>query len=92
MSVKNILALVIVVLLTVIIMQNTDEVKFTILFSTTYLSKVPVMTAIAVFGFILGFLVGRPKNKKYDIAQHHEDIYGKNDSKTLSDEDRDYIS
>ncbi|MBD1394910.1 hypothetical protein [Mucilaginibacter glaciei] len=92
MSFKNIVALVIVVLLTIVIMQNTDEVKFTILFTTTYLSKVPVMTAIAVSAFVLGVLVGRPKNKKYDIAKHHEDIYGKEDPKTLSDEDRDYIS
>lgn len=92
MSFKNIVALVIVVLLTITIMQNTDEVKFTILFSTVYMSKVAVLTGVSVFAFILGVLVGRPKNKKYDIAQHHEDIYGKEDPKTLSDEDRDYIN
>ena len=92
MSIKNIFALVIVVLLTIIIMQNTDEVKFTILFSSGYMSKVPVMTAIAVTAFILGVLVGRPKNKKYNISGHYDDIHGKDDPDTLSDEDRDYIS
>lgn len=92
MSLKNIIALVIVVLITIIIMQNTDQVKFTILFSTTYMSKVPVMTAIAVAAFILGVLVGRPKNKKYDIEQYHDEIHKNDDPKTLSDEDRDYIS
>ncbi|MDB5000008.1 MAG: hypothetical protein JWR76_1085, partial [Mucilaginibacter sp.] len=29
-------------------MQNTDEVKFTILFSDVYLPKVAVMTAVSV--------------------------------------------
>ena len=92
MSIKNIFALVIVVLLTVVIMQNTDKVKFTILFSDVYLPKVTVMTAVAVAAFILGVLVGRPKNKKYDIGEHYDNIHGKDNPKTLSDEDRDYIN
>jgi uncharacterized integral membrane protein len=92
MSIKNISALVIVVLLTIIIMQNTDEVKFTILFSSVYMSKVPVMTAIAVAAFILGVLVGRPKNKKYNISEHYDELHQHDDKNTLSDEDRDYIS
>ncbi|MES2268899.1 MAG: hypothetical protein V4520_19190 [Bacteroidota bacterium] len=89
---KNISALVLVVLITIIIMQNTDEVKFTILFSTVYMSKVPVMTGIAVAAFILGVLVGRPKNKKYNIAEHYDELHAGEDKNTLSDEDRDYIS
>ena len=92
MSIKNIAALVLVVLLTIIIMQNTDEVKFTILFSSGYMSKVPVMTAIAVAAFILGVLVGRPKNKKYNISEHYDELHQDEDKNTLSDEDRDYIS
>ncbi|MEB0249851.1 MULTISPECIES: hypothetical protein [unclassified Mucilaginibacter] len=92
MSIKNIIALVIVVLLTIIIMQNTDEVKFTLLFSTGYMSKLPVMTAIAVSAFILGILVGRPKNKKYNISEHYDELHADEDKNTLSDEDRDYIS
>ncbi|MFD0792292.1 hypothetical protein ACFQZX_02255 [Mucilaginibacter litoreus] len=92
MSIKNIIALIIVVLLTVVIMQNTDQVKFTVLFSTMYISKVPMLTAVSVVAFILGVLVGRPKNKKYNISEHYDDIHGKEDSNTLSDEDRDYIS
>jgi uncharacterized integral membrane protein len=92
MSIKNISALVIVVLLTIIIMQNTDEVKFTILFSSVYMSKVPVMTAIAVAAFILGVIVGRPKNKKYNISEHYDELHQHDDKNTLSDEDRDYIS
>ncbi|HEK22224.1 MULTISPECIES: hypothetical protein [unclassified Mucilaginibacter] len=92
MSIKNIIALIIVVLLTVVFMQNTDEVKFTILFSSVYLSKVAMLTAVAAFAFILGVLVGRPKNKKYNISEHYNDIHGKDNPDTLSEEDRDYIS
>jgi hypothetical protein len=92
MSIKNIIALVIVVVLTIVIMQNTDEVKFTLLFSTGYISKVPVMTAIAVAAFILGVLVGRPKNKKYNIGEHYDELHADEDKNTLSDEDKDYIS
>ena len=92
MSIKNIIALIIVVLLTVVFMQNTDEVKFTILFSSVYLSKVAMLTAVAAFAFILGVLVGCPKNKKYNISEHYNDIHGKDNPDTLSEEDRDYIS
>jgi uncharacterized integral membrane protein len=92
MSIKNICALVIVVLLTIVIMQNTDEVKFTLLFSTVYMSKVAVLTAVSVAAFILGVLVGRPKNKKYNISEHYNELHADEDKNTLSDEDRDYIS
>jgi len=92
MSIKNIVALVIVVLLTVIIMQNTDRVNFNILFSTVYTSKVKMLLPVAILAFILGVLVARPKNKKYNISEHYDDIHGKEDPNTLSDEDRDYIS
>ena len=92
MSIKNIIALVIVVLLTIVIMQNTDEVKFTILFSTVYMSKVAVLTAVAIAAFILGILVGRPKNKKHNISEHYDELHQGEDKNTLSDEDRDYIS
>ena len=92
MSIRTILSLVIVVLLTIVIMQNTDEVKFTLLFSTVYMSKVGVLTAVALGGFILGVLVARPKNKKYNIGEHYDELHADEDKNTLSDEDRDYIS
>jgi uncharacterized integral membrane protein len=92
MSIKNIIALIIVVLLTVVIMQNTDEAKFTVLFSDVFLPKVAVMTAVSVAAFILGVLVGRPKNKKYNIEEYHDNHKKQDDPKTLSDEDRDYIN
>ncbi|MDB5128290.1 hypothetical protein [Mucilaginibacter sp.] len=92
MSIKNIFVLVIVVLLTIFIIQNTDPVWFTILFVKKSISKVAVLTTVAVAAFILGVLVGRPKNKKYNIGEHYDDLHAGEDKNTLSDEDRDYIS
>ncbi|MBE9582877.1 hypothetical protein IM792_00310 [Mucilaginibacter sp. JRF] len=92
MSFKTIVAIIIAVLLTVVIMQNRDEVPFTILFTSMYASKLVVMAGVAVFAFILGLIVGRPKKQKYDIEQYHDTMYNKNKPDTLSDEDRDYIS
>ncbi|MBB5397647.1 hypothetical protein [Mucilaginibacter sp. AK015] len=92
MSIKNIFALVLVVLITIVIMQNTDEAWFTILFVKKSVSKLAVMTAIALAAFVLGVLVGRPKNKKYNISEHYDELHAGEDKNTLSDEDRDYIS
>jgi uncharacterized integral membrane protein len=92
MSAKTIIAIIIAVLLTIIIMQNADEVRFTILFSTMYASKLVVMAGVAVFAFILGLIFGRPKKPKYDIEGYHDNVYKKENPNTLSDEDRDYIS
>ncbi|RVT98093.1 hypothetical protein EOD41_18580 [Mucilaginibacter limnophilus] len=92
MSVKTIIAIIIAVLITIVIMQNNDEVPFTILFTKTYASKLIVLAGIAVAAFTLGVIVGRPKKVKYDIEQFHDSQYQKEKPDTLSDEDRDYIS
>ena len=90
MSIKTIIIVVITVLLTIVLMQNTDPVKFTLLFTDIMISKLVVMAIVALVGFILGILVGRPKKKKYDIGGYHDSIH-KDDPDTLSDEDREYI-
>jgi uncharacterized integral membrane protein len=91
MSIKTFFVVLITVLLTIVLMQNTDAVKFTILFSNVYISKLVMMTAVAVAAFILGALVARPKKPKYDIGKYHDELH-RDDPDTLSDEDRDYIS
>jgi uncharacterized integral membrane protein len=82
----------ITVLLTVVIMQNTDKVLFTFLFTDFRISKLVLLLIVAIVSFIIGVLVGRPSKVKY-IPGQNEDINNlKNKSDTLSDEDRDYIS
>ena len=91
MSVKTIIIIIVTVLLTTVLMQNTDQVKFTILFGDVYLSKLIVLATVALVAFFLGVIVGRPKKAKYDIGAYHDQLH-KDDPNTLSDEDRDYIN
>jgi uncharacterized integral membrane protein len=92
MRIKTMFIIFITVLLTVVIMQNTDKVLFTFLFTDFRISKLVLLLIVAIVSFIIGVLVGRPNKPKY-IPGQNEDINNlKNKSDTLSDEDRDYIS
>ncbi len=92
MSIKTITIIIITVLLTAALAQNTDDVTFAFLFMNFRISKLTIMITMTVIGFILGYLVGRPKKTKFDIEGYHDSIHTKEDKNTLSDEDRDYIS
>lgn len=92
MKIKTIFIIIISVLVTVILMKNTDEVDFWI-FGTTYISKITILAVMFALGFIVGFMAGRPRRKE---NEHHEQEIQKNydpeDRDKLSDEDREYIS
>jgi uncharacterized integral membrane protein len=92
MRIKTIIILVIAILLTIIFMQNLDPVRFTVLFSTVYISKVSMMLVVLAVGFVLGYLVGRPGSKKYNHIGYNNDTPQPTEPRTLSDEDRDYIN
>ena len=92
MSIKTIVVVVVAVLLTIVLMQNTDEVYFKFLFSTFRVSKLMMMLVVAVTGFILGLIIAWPKKQKFDIGGYHDAIHDKNNPDTLSNEDREYIN
>jgi uncharacterized integral membrane protein len=92
MSIKTIIIVVITILLTAALAQNTDKVPFAFLFANFYVSKLMLMIIVAAVAFILGVLVGRPKKAKFDIEGYHDNMHKKEDPNTLSDEDKDYIS
>lgn len=92
MSIKTIAVVIVAVLLTIVLMQNTDEVYFKFLFSTFRVSKLMIMLVVAVTGFVLGLIVAWPKKQKFDIGGYHDALREKNNADTLSDEDREYIS
>lgn len=92
MRIKTMVVIFITVLLTVVLMQNTEEVKFTFLLSTFFLPKLVMLTAVSVVAFILGVLVGRPKKVRSISGDFADDNYNHDKTDTLSDEDRDYIS
>jgi uncharacterized integral membrane protein len=92
MRIKTMIVIFITVLLTVVLMQNTEPVKFSFLFSTFYMPKLVMLTAVSVVAFILGVLVGRPKRVRSISGDFADDDHSQPKSNTLSDEDRDYIN
>jgi len=101
MRLKTIFLIVVTILLTVVIMQNSSPVSLKILFFTTYTSKLWMMLWVAIIAFVIGFLAGRPKKTQFtkDVEHgytEHDDNTHESLTKTppnkLSDEDRDYIS
>lgn len=81
-------------LLTAFLFLNNDAVPFNfIVVSDVYVSKLIVIGICIVIGFILGFLVGRPRKTVSSYDTEIEKNYNTTENKsTLSDEDRDYIS
>ena len=69
MRVKTIIIIVITVLLTIGIMQNTDAVPFSFLFAKFYMSKLVMILIVAFIGFIAGVLIARPRKPKYVPGQ-----------------------
>ena len=92
MRIKTIIIIVITILLTVVLMQNTEKVKFTFLFTDIYIPKLVMLTLVSVVAFILGVLVGRPKRVKRLGGEPIDNNLNKQETGTLSDEDKDYIS
>ncbi|MBC7652984.1 MAG: hypothetical protein H7098_00755 [Oligoflexus sp.] len=103
MSFKTIVIIVLAVFITVIFMQNTDQVMFTLLWKEIYVSKLIMMLIVTVFGFIIGVIVARPKRKKKELVLENttssknmnstdEDYISMKKQNDLSDEDRDYIN
>jgi hypothetical protein len=99
MSFKTTVAIIITIGLTILIMQNKEEVEFTILFASVKLPKLVMLTAVSVSAFLLGVLVSRPVKAKqperyaeYDDDEEDDDNRPRIRPDTLSDEDREYIS
>jgi len=92
MRIKTIIVILVTAILTIVLVQNNEPVYFSFLWATFRISKLIMMTAVAVIAFILGVLVGRPNRvKKLGTDFTNNDI-DKTNTNTLSDEDRDYIS
>lgn len=93
MKAKTLFVVILTVLITIVLMQNTDEVKFKVLFWDLYLPKLIILTGIAVSGIILGLMLG---NRPSRSTHNHNDDGNQNNNQTpfdtLSPEDRDYIS
>ena len=92
MRVKTIIIILITVILTVVLMQNTGRVNFEFLWATFAMSKLVMLTFIAVIAFILGVLVGRPKRIKRLGGESTDINLEKGGPSTLSDDDKEYLN
>lgn len=93
MSFKTIFIIIISVVITVILMNNTEEIDFWI-FGDARIPKLAILGSMFALGLIVGFLAGRPGNKTELLADKNiaaEEHFNKTLSDNLSDEDRDYI-
>lgn len=97
MTFKTIFTITVSVLVTIILMNNTDEINFW-LFGNTKIPKLAILGLMFGLGLILGFIAGRPsKNSRKNLINHSETANndnveaGENDQDSLSDEDREYI-
>ncbi len=95
MSFKTIFIIIVSVLVTIILMNNTDEIDFWI-FGDAKIPKLAILGFMFGLGLIVGFLAGRPGKKSMikDDSENDEDDYIDSNTKKqdqLSDEDREYI-
>ena len=94
MSAKTIFIIIIAVLMTIILMKNTDEVDFW-LFGDTRLPKLAVLGFVFFTGLIVGYILARPRKKLASTDNSLEDLpknsLRSDDRDYLSDEDREYI-
>jgi len=94
MNAKTILVFILAILLTVFLTVNSDAVDFDFLIGEPVaVSKLIVIGICVLIGFILGFIVGRPRKTLSSYDTEIERVHPANENKSgLSDEDRDYIS
>lgn len=93
MKAKTLFAILLTVLITVVMMQNSDEVKFKILFWELYLPKLVILTGVIFIGIILGLIMAsRPTKTIYTNTNNENQNSNQTPFDTLSAEDRDYIS
>lgn len=96
MSAKTIFIIVITIVITVILMKNTDEVNFWI-FGTRSIPKLAVFGVTFALGFILCYLVTRPKKTKTEALEENSAITTQEDQweeqeNYINPEDEEYIN
>lgn len=95
MSAKTIFIIIITILVTIVLMKNTDEVRFWI-FGDTDIPKLAVLGTMFGLGLIVGYMLGRPRKKIIlnEYPEENGDLDETNPpfKKPLTDEDRDYIN
>jgi len=98
MTFKTIFIIIVSVLVTVVLMNNTEEISFWF-FGEIRVPKLTVLGVIFVLGLLVGFMLGRPRKKPVAVsntnfeAEQGHDYTNTNATaeNKLSDEDREYL-
>lgn len=92
MSAKSIFIIALTVVLTVILMNNNEEMSFWI-FGEAKVPKLGVLAGVFFIGWLIGFLMGRPKTTPKITDENYAEVDEIRPKNTLlSQEDQDYIS
>lgn len=91
MKIKTLFLVAITVLVTIVLMKNTDEISFWI-FGDTLISKPAILGLMFALGFIAGIIAARPFKKKISEETEIQKNYPAEHTDNLSDEDKEYIS
>ncbi|MBC7914437.1 MAG: hypothetical protein H7Y07_09975 [Pyrinomonadaceae bacterium] len=92
MSGKTIFVIVASVLVTIVLMNNTEEIDFW-LFGATKIPKLVILGTMLGLGFVIGLIAGRPKKKEVVTQEPKFEVIEPSEKTTnLTDEDRDYIN
>ena len=92
MRIKTIIIILITVVFTIVLMQNTGPVTFSFLWADFRISKLTMLLLVAIVAFIIGVLVGRPNKVKRLGDTPLDENTDHTNPNTLSDEDREYIN
>lgn len=91
MRIKTLFIIVATILLTIVIMQNNQDVTFSILFWNPRFSILIMLAITAIISLIIGLMLGRPRRATFDDSHPSMDNPTGSKPDTLSDEDKDYI-
>ncbi|MBC7745243.1 MAG: hypothetical protein H7096_09085 [Flavobacterium sp.] len=93
MNPKTVFIIIISVLITIVLMKNTDEMQFWF-FGETTIPKLGVLGIMFLTGAVIGFMLGRPKKPTIlnNVDFEKEISTDKPLTQYLTDEDRDYIN
>ena len=90
MRLKTLIIIAFTAFVTVFLVINTDAVEFNFIFTTAEVSKLLVIGVCTFIGFVLGYIVAKPRttvttyDDRFDTTDPNKDH--------LSEEDRKYIS
>ncbi len=97
MQFKYIFIILVTVVLTVFFMQNSEPVDVMFLFTKMKVSKLALLPGLAIFGFLVGYVMGRTGKRRAEKQRDLKSGPNASDSETLpskgrlSQQDEDYI-